>query len=901
MWRFLGLLALSFTAAIPALSQGKLSVVGYVSDSTGKKAVEFAVVALLSSRDSSVVGSAVTDVNGVFEVRNVVPGRFLVRVSHMSFESMAKRIVARSETGVFNAGNIRLARKQIALDEVVVVGKSTPIRIAKDTLEFNAGSYRPREQDVVADVLRKLPGVTVAKDGSVTINGKPVTQIMVDGKKFFLNDPSLATQNLPADIVDKIQVVNKKSDQAEFSKVDDGQTEKVINLTLKKEKKRGIFGSYRLGAGSNDSYDLGARIGGFRSATQAVAMGNYNNINRQGTGSGVAFPNASRQGILTSGNAALNLNYEPNSKLNANGSYRFGYGSSDRETNSNRQTFEDKGTFNSDSYSSGNSLSRSHSMYSRIEYRHDTTLSLIITPNVQLSTGDSYDEGSSHLFDENAALVNSEERTSSRISESVNYGLGLLVQKRLKHPRQTLSVSMDSRANDSSSDVLTFQKNYYAVKDSTNIRNQSIDVDGGGGSFSSRLAYTHPIGKYLTAEFSYRFQYGTSRSTNAAFDFNPSTGNYDVENSLYSKNYRNSECKNAAGVYLNFAKGALVANIGANANVVNQDYRNQIGFVWLDTALVFRNISPSLVVSFSHKESHDVRFSYNGNTRQPSVEQLHPVQNPSTPNSIQLGNSSLKEEFNHNLSLSYSYFNKETFFSFNNSLSGSITSDAIVGKSYRDDLGKYYHQAVNVDGRYQLGSFTTVGKSVLANKLHLSVSVDVDYSRTPGFANLVKYFSNQFAVEEGLKAYLTLDFLEVGADCSYSYNLVRYEGLSGYSSIQYTRKRYSSLAVEGSITARLPGNFEVKSTLEASRKYGDLSSGSDKSYLWNGAITKKFLKNKSLSLTVMAFDILNKYKPYSRNVSASYIEEVRYKSMSQLFMATLSYTLNKFGGDVRRK
>ena len=269
MWRFLGLLALSFTAAIPALSQGKLSVVGYVSDSTGKKAVEFAVVALLSSRDSSVVGSAVTDVNGVFEVRNVVPGRFLVRVSHMSFESMAKRIVARSETGVFNAGNIRLARKQIALDEVVVVGKSTPIRIAKDTLEFNAGSYRPREQDVVADVLRKLPGVTVAKDGSVTINGKPVTQIMVDGKKFFLNDPSLATQNLPADIVDKIQVVNKKSDQAEFSKVDDGQTEKVINLTLKKEKKRGIFGSYRLGAGSNDSYDLGARIGGFRNATQA--------------------------------------------------------------------------------------------------------------------------------------------------------------------------------------------------------------------------------------------------------------------------------------------------------------------------------------------------------------------------------------------------------------------------------------------------------------------------------------------------------------------------------------------------------------------------------------------------------------------------------------------------------
>lgn len=894
MKRFLGLLAF-ILAVIPVLSQSRLSVVGYVSDTTGKKPVEFAAVALLSSRDSSIVTSAVADINGVFEMRNILPGRYLIRVSHMSFNPTSKRINAKSGDGVFNVGNIRMVRKQIALDEVVVTGKGTPIRIAKDTLEFNAVSYKPREQDVVADVLRKLPGVTVDKDGAVTINGKAVTQIMVDGKKFFLNDPSLATQNLPADIIDKIQVVNKKSDQAEFTKIDDGNTEKVINLTLKKEKKRGLFGSYRAGAGTNDSYDLGARIGGFENATQLVTLGGYNNINRQGGSGNVAFPNATRQGILTAGNAAVTLNYEPNSKLHANGSYRFGYSSSDRETTSNRQNFDTRGAFNSDSYSTGDAVNRSHSLYSRIEYKVDTTLSAIITPNIQVSNGDSRDAGSSHLFDTNGALVNSEERNSSKSTESLSYGMGILLQKQLKHPRQTLSVNVDGKIGDSSSDVLNFQKNFYAVKDSTNIRNQSVAVSGKSGMFSTNVAYTHPWGKYLTAEVNYRFQGTTSKSTNAAFDYNPSTRRYDVENSLYSKNYRNNEYKNAAGFFLNFANGRLVANAGANANIANQDYRNQMGPMWLDTTLVFRNISPSMMLSYNPNESHDISFRYNGNTRQPSVEQLHPVQNPNTPNSIAIGNPRLMQEFNHDFSLSYSYFNKETFLSFSNNVSGGITSNAIAGKSYRDELGKYYQQAVNVDGLYRVGNFTTIGKSVFTNKLHLSASVNIDYSHTPGFFNQVKYFSNQMTLGEALKAYLTLEFLEVGADCGYSFNSVSYEGLNENTAAMKTSSSYSSFSLEGSITVRFPANFEIKSTLDAARKFGDLYGRDESSYLWNGAITKRFFRDKSLALSIMAYDILNKYRPYARNVTSSYIEEVQYKAMSQLFMVTLSYSLSKFG------
>lgn len=890
------MLLAAFFLVTPSFSQTKLNLVGTVSDSSGKKPVEFAAVALFSTKDSSIVASVVSDMLGSFELRNITPGRYLLKVSHMSFKTSSKRINARSTVGIFPIGDIKLAKKEIALAEVVVTGKSTPIRIAKDTVEYNAAAYKPRQQDVVADVLKKLPGVVVGSDGAITINGKTVTQIMVDGKKFFLNDPALAVQNLPADIVDRIQVVNKKSDQAEFSKIDDGKTEKIINLTLKKDKKRGVFGSYRAGAGAEGKYDLGVRLGGFKGATQLLALGGFNNINRQGSGGGVDFPSANRPGVLTSGSGAITLNYEPSKRLAANGTYSYGYSDSKRTTANTRQNFDKLGVYGSDGFSSSDADNCSHSLSSRIEYKFDTTLSATISPNLQYSNGASQEVGNSHLFDHGGALVNSEERKSNRTTESYSYGLDILLKKRFKQPRQTLSVDLDTRAGGSNSSSFTSQKNYYAVKDSTNLRNQHVAADGGNTSLASRIVYTHPMGRYLTMEVNHQFRYGYNQSTNTAYDFNAATNEYSLQNPQYSKNYRNGSYKNAAGLQLSFSNGKLVANAGFDGNVMSQEYRNQIGAQWLDTSLVFRNIAPSMMVSYSPSDAADFNFSYYGNTRQPSVEQLHPVQNPNSPNTILIANPFLSQEFIHNFSLGYLYFNRETFVSFNSSLVYSITNNAIVGQSYRDELGRWYQKSVNVNGYYNVSSYTTIGKSVLGNKLHLSASTTIGYNQMPGFISQIKYFTNQLTVGENIKTYLTLDYLELGAEVGYSLSSVRYSGLAENMAVAQSRKTYSSLNVEGSLTAFLPAGFEVKSTVEASRKYGDMVTSSDDSFLWNAALTKKFLSDKSLALSVMAFDILNRNKPFSRNITSTYIEDVRFTAVSQLFMVTLSYTLNQFGG-----
>jgi len=894
--RFLLLLLLALFFVTPSYSQNKINLVGTVSDSSGKKPVEFAAVALFSPKDSSIVASAVSDMLGSFELRNITPGRYILKVSHMSFRTSSKRFTARSSLGLFSIGDIKLAKKEIALAEVVVMGKSRPIRIAKDTVEYNAVAYKPRQQDVVADVLKKLPGVVLGSDGAITINGKTVTQIMVDGKKFFLNDPALAVQNLPADIVDRIQVVNKKSDQAEFSKIDDGKTEKVINLTLKKDKKRGVFGSYRAGVGADGKYDLGVRLGGFKGATQLLALGGLNNINRQGSGGGTNFPNANRPGVLTSGSGAITLNYEPSKRLAANGSYSYGYSNSKKETTNTRQNFDKQGVYGSDGFSSSDADNRSHALTSRIEYKLDTTLSATISPNVQYSNGVSQEMGNSHLFDHVGALVNSEERESSRTTESYSCGLDILLKKRFKQPRQTLSVDLDTRVGSSNSSSFTNQKNYYAVKDFTNLRNQHVAADGENSSLASRIVYTYPMGRCLTMEVNHQFRYGYSQSKNAAFDFNAATNEYNLENSQYSKNYRNGSYKNAAGLQLSFSNGKLVANAGFDGNVMSQEYRNQIGSQWLDTSLVFRNIAPSMMVSYSHNDATDFNFNYYGNTRQPTVEQLHPVQNPNTPNTILIANPFLNQEFIHNFSLGFIYFNKVTFVSFNSSLVYSITNNAIVGQSYRDELGRWYQKSVNVKGGYSLSSYTTIGKSVLGNKLHLSATTSLDYSQMPGFISQIKYFTNQLTGGENIKSYLTLDYFELGAEVGYSFNSVRYKGLADNMAEAQSSKTYSTLDVSSSLTAFLPVGFEVKSTVEASRKYGDMATGSDDTFLWNAALTKKFLSDKSLALSVMAFDILNRNKPFSRNITSNYIEDVRFTAVSQLFMVTLSYTLNQFSG-----
>ncbi|WP_081981734.1 TonB-dependent receptor domain-containing protein [Alistipes sp. ZOR0009] len=896
------LLLLAITFSMPCLSQNRFIIVGTTADTSSKKAAEFVAIALLSLKDSSILSSTISDISGHFELRNVPQGKYILKTSHMGYNPYTKQIFVHGAKGTINIGILKLKGKEINLEEIVVKGKNKPIRIAKDTLEFNPSAFKPRENDVVEDVLKKLPGVQVDKDGSISINGKAVTQIMVDGKRFFINDPKLASQNLPANIVDKIQLVDKKSDQAEFTKINDGETEKIINLTLKKDKKHGYFGNARAGVGTNDTYDLGAKIGGFKGSTQVFGTGGYNNINRGGRNGSVAFPNPNRQGITTSGNAGLTLNSEIDNQLSVNGSYNYGYSNLSQQTSSHRENIEISDTYNSDLFSYSDNSTNKHAIQTRIEYKLDSTASLVFSPNLQVSEGVSKDNKQAHQFKADGDLLNSEKSKTNTTSNTKEYGVDMLLRKMLRKQRQTISANITYNQEDNTSDKYTKQENFYTATNTNETRDQNIILKGENDSFSTKLSYTHPLGKYFTAEINNKLAYKYNSNLNNAFDYNANTAKYDIKNGLYSKNTKNKRLTDITGLRVNFTKSNLSINAGANISYSKIDYLNQRGNNWIDTSANYQNISPLVNITYLKEQSTFINFSYRGTTSQPSINQIHPIQNPETPNSIIIGNSNLKQEEQHSFLLGYNYFSNTSFLSLNNFTTLNISHNSIQNKSYRDDkLGKTYYQAVNVNGLYSIDNQTTIGKSLFDNKLQLSAYTNFNYSHTPGFINNIKIFNNQSVIGESLRGYLMLNFMELGFDVGYNFNNAEYRRLTNNNSIVKTNNQYSTVALNGNITAFLPLGIEVKSTYDIDKKYGNSTEDSNKSSLWNASVTKKLLKDQSLSITLLAFDILNEYKPFKRTVTSSYIDETTFNTVSQTFLVSISYNLNKFGGQKNRK
>ena len=877
-----------------AQSQAKTSIVGFLTDSLAKKSVEYATVVLLSSKDSSIVTSTVSDYNGVFEIRNITQNRYLIKVSHMSYNPITIKVNARQVNGIVNLGNVKLTRKQIALEEIVIAGRSLTTRVAKDTLEYNVSAFKAREQDVIADLLKKLPGVVVDKEGVVTVGGKPITQITVDGKTFFLNDPALAVQNLPASIVDKVQIVDKKSDQLDGSaKVDDGKKEKIINLTLKEDKKAGIFGNYGVAGGTKDSYNIAGRFGGFKGSSQMFAYGNFSNINK--LGSDVAgFPNSSRQGISTAGNGGINFNYEPDSILLYNGSYKVGYSNLDREVSSNRQNYDKTGTFASDSFDGSDSRSYTNSFFSRLQYNVSPNVTYIITPSIQLSNGNSRDLSKAHLYSNVGNLVNYEEKESNRKSWSNIFGVGLRVQRKLGSPNKTLYGSFEAKSSESNTRMFIVQKNYYAVNDSMNLRDQKVNANRAASAFAGKLTYNQPLGRYFSVEINGGTDLNSEKSTNMAYDFDAALSSYSIENKQYSKDYKNVQIRGFGGARMVLAAGRFSSSVGLNGEFVHQQYKNRVGFVWLDTLYGNQSLSPSMSISYSKPELFDLSFSYSGRSIQPTIEQIKPLQNPNTPNSIFLPNPLLKKAYQHSFGISYSYFDKDSFFSITDFLEYSTKSNDIVSQTTKDDFGRWSLKYLNVSGTYRASNSLVLGKTFFNNLIHLSALGNVGYSQTPGFMGMFKYFTNQFSFYQELKLTLTLEVMELWTSLGYSFGDVRYKGLNSESGFKPSRS-FSTLDLSSSLTIYLPGAFEVRSTLDASKRFSS-NIDDNNSMLWNSLITKRFLKDKSLSVSVMAYDILNKYKPFSRTVSSYYIEEVRYKAVSQMFMVSLSYTLNRFKG-----
>ena len=722
----------TFLAGTTALAQ-PYSVKLRLVEEKSSEAVPFATVSLTPAGSTKASKYALTDNNGAATITRVNRGAYVIKAEIMGYKNYELQIVVTKDVDL---GTVKMAEDAVALDAAKVSAVGNPILIKKDTIEYNASSFKTSDNDMLEQLLKKLPGVEVGTDGSITANGETIKKITIDGKTFFLDDPQLASKNIPAKIIDKIKVVEKKSDQAMFTGIDDGDEETVIDLKLRPGMAEGWFGNV-MGGGGHDvpgngsdmndwRYQGAAMIGRFTDKSQISIILNGNNTNNRGfndvAGSMMQNMRGSRgmgrgmggwrgnNGISTSWMGGLNGAFTLlDGDMDLSGNYLYNGTDKYVEEETSKTTYMEDGThlINKEK-GTNNTFTQGHRFGVRMEHKFSENTSILFEP--QFNFGRGHFSEFSDFETRQTVLGNTNETYAVNDGYNSNKGWNnnwstsgfLLLRQKLGKKGRTISASV--RYSFSNNDLDGFNqsltKAYLDPATPDEKVNQRYDQRTNSTSLSGRLVYTEPIVKNLFLEANYQYSWNINTSLKNTFD--SATDNlvdgllvYNADGETISDNYSN-DIKNVshnhrAGLNLSYQLKKFRAQLGAAANPT-QTYNMTNGEEYRSNVV---NWSPQAMLYYSPNENLNLRMFYFGRSAQPSTSQLMPVPDNSNPLNISLGNPYLKPYFNHNIRGRFGYTNKKTFTSINLNLRATMVDNAITSAQWYDSFGRQYSIPVN--------------------------------------------------------------------------------------------------------------------------------------------------------------------------------------------------------------
>lgn len=889
--------------------QSGVNVTGSVVEQGSDTPIEQATVRLLNVKDSAMVRGVVSARNGSFTLKNVKKGSYLLHITFIGYDPLYQPLQITGKKNPVNVGKLELSDGAIELGEAVVIGKAPEVTVRNDTVEYNADSYKVTEGSVLEDLLKKMPGVEVDSEGKITVNGKEVKKVMLDGKEFFSDDPKVASKNLPAKMIDKLQVLDKKSDMAQMTGFDDGEEETVINLTVKPGMKQGWFGNAYGGYGSKDRYEGNAMVNRFVNNDQITFMGGANNTNNMGFSdlastmfSGMGGGGGRRggfgagSGITSSGNAGLNFSkeFKPD-KLTLGGNTRYSHSDNDARSKSDRQNILPG---DSSSYDNSEAMSRTKSdnfgVDFRLEWKPDTMTQLIFRPSFSLSHSMNDNFSDATTLDNERDTVNTNK--SSNYSESNGYNLNASIDfsRKLNNKGRVFSATLSGGNSDSYSDGMNRSDIVYfnqtdALKNS--IIDQRSRYDNKGFNYRAYVSWVEPIGHNNFIQATYSISQRKQEALKNVYN-QDADGIYNVLDSAYSQSYRNNFISQRASLSFKSQRAKFNYTIGLNLDPSYSSSENFVGDTTLSkiTRKVV-NLSPMAQFNYMFDKRTNLRIMYNGRTSQPSMTQLQPVADISDPTNITIGNPDLNPRYTNNVFIRFQQFTPEKQRAFMIMANGSyIINDIVSYTSYNQETGVKTTTYKNVNGNYS-GNVRMMLNTPLKNKkFSINSMTMASFANSNGYINEEKNTNRNLILSERGGIDFRSSYLDLGVNGNIRYNATS-------NSLQKENNQNTfNYGAGGYTTIYLPLNFKIESDVNWSTNSGYGDGFKQNEVLWNASASKSFLKNNQGTLRFKIYDILQQRSNISRSVTASYIQDSEYNTLGSYFMVHFIYRFSIFKG-----
>jgi hypothetical protein len=908
-------------------------IAGQLTDKTGEPLIGASVV-VLRPGDSSIVSTTTSDLDGNFTLTVTRPETYLLQVSYIGFEDL---FLTRSVEGSVQLGKLVLRDKATTLKEVNVIGEVAPVQQKGDTTEINARAFKTNPDANAEDLVTKMPGITT-QDGKVQAQGEDVQKVLVDGREFFGDDASAVLKNLPAEVIDKIQVFDRRSDQSELTGFDDGNTSKTINIVTKPQFRNGTFGKVFAGYGYEDKWRAGLNVNFFQDKRRITILANSNNINEQnfsaddllgvmssssGQGGGAGgrgqgrrgggggrpggqqsndagnFLVDQRNGITTTN--SFGINYADQwKKMDVTGSYFLNHAQNRSVTNLYRQyiTTQNNGLAYRENREN-TSTNINHRFNMRFDWKIDSFNAILFQPRISIQQN----SGTSILSGTNTESGINISTLSNRYTSDL-LGINLSAPFNYRHSfnrrGRTFSINatpgFNSQSGNNNLSAYTFFMSDTLSDDSLN---QLANLDVKGVTFSGNVVYTEPLSTKSQLMLNYRTNINQGESDKETFN-RAADGSYTGFDTALSNMFNSRYVSQAFGANYRFQEQKWNVTVGVAYQYAELRGKQQFPSQF-DIAKTFTGILPNAQFQYRFTSKENLRLNYRSSNNAPSVNQLQNVINNSNPLQLTTGNPDLRQDWQHNVTLRYSSSNTQKSRSFFALLSGTVTRDYIVNSTFIAPAdsqiatgivlarGSQLSRPVNLDGYYTVRSFNNYSFPIASLKSNLNVNAGGSYTRTPGLVNDELNFANSYNAGLGFTFSSNIsERLDFMVSSNTTYNHISNTLQSSLNSDYYNQSSRFK------IQAMPWGGLVLQTDLNHQYNTGLSGSFNQNFLLWNAAAGYKFLRDRRAELRLSVFDILKENNSITRNTTETYYEDVQTNVLRQYWLLTFTYNIRYY-------